>query len=73
LPEQAAPMDFLDAQVLLVRLQKDPVVQFPSPVQLAGKQLEVSMQVTPPGQAAVVGEPSLQFPTPSQLAGVLVS
>lgn len=63
----------LGAQVLVVVSQKDPVAQFPSTVQAAGRQVIPSWQATPPGQAPVVAVPGLQVPEPSQLDGVVVS
>ena len=73
LPAQVAPTAFLDAQVLLVKSQNDPVAQFPSAVQAEGRQVVPFMQATPPGQVAETGASRAQFPTPSQLAVVVVS
>jgi hypothetical protein len=70
---QAPPRSFLAVQVCVPRSQYEPLAQFASAVQEAGRQAVALMQVTPPGHADTVGVPGVQVPLPSQVAGVTVS
>jgi hypothetical protein len=72
-PVQVAPFDCLGAQVPLVVLQYEPLVQFASAVQAVGRQEVLFMHTTPPGQAAVMAVPSTQLPAPSQAPALVVS
>jgi hypothetical protein len=72
-PVQAPPRSRLGEHMLVVVSQNEPLAQFASAVHAVGEQTVEFMQLTPPGQAAVVAVPGTHAPLPSQAAGVVVS